>query len=58
MNQIIIGQERSFIYLTQNALFDTLSLADELYRSKLTDPKSVESDKLYFSENQAPVFLT
>ena len=35
-------------------MFDILSLADQLHRSKSTYPKGPERGKIYFSENQVP----
>ena len=52
MNWIIIGREREGYHPVKGALFDILSLADQLYRSKYTHPKGVEHGKIYFSENQ------
>lgn len=57
MNQIIIGRERSGKHSTKIAASDILSLADQLYQSKSTDPKGPEPGKLYFSKNPGPDLL-
>lgn len=54
MNRIVIGRERNGKHPQKDASFDILSLADQLYRSKSTDPKGPEQGKIYFSENQVP----
>lgn len=38
-------------YLTKNLLFDILSLADQLYRSKSTELEDSKQKKIYFSKN-------
>lgn len=42
---------------TKDALFDILSLANQLHRSKSTIPDGPEPGKIYFSENAAPDLL-
>ena len=54
MNRIVIGRERDGKHPQKDASFDILSLADQLHRSKSTDPKGPEQGKIYFSENQVP----
>lgn len=54
MNRIVIGRERDGKHPQKDAAFDILSLADQLHRSKSTDPKDPEQGKIYFSENQVP----
>ena len=54
INWIVIGQERDGKHSWKDAAFDILSLADQLHRSKSTDPKGPEQKKIYFSENQFP----
>lgn len=51
LNKIIIRQQKSGNHPIKNALFDILSLADQLYRSKSTIPDGPGTDKIYFSEN-------
>lgn len=41
----------------KDASFDILSLADQLYRSRLTNPNGSEPRKIYFSENLVPDLL-
>lgn len=53
MNKIITGHEqRSGRYSIKDALFDILSLASQLYRSKSTNLDGFKYEKIYFSENQ------
>lgn len=54
LNKVIVGRERSGYHLTKDPSFDILSLADQLHRSKSTDPSGPEQGKIYFSENQVP----
>lgn len=54
MNRIVIGREREGYHPQKDALFDILSLADQLHRSKSTHPKGPDRGKIYFSENQIP----
>lgn len=57
MNKVIAGRDRSGRHPTKNASFDILSLADQLYRSKLSYPDNPERGKIYFFENQVPDLL-
>lgn len=52
LNRIVAGRQRSSNHPIKNALFNILSLADQLYRSKSTIPDSPGTSKIYFSENQ------
>ena len=54
MNCVIIGKEREGFCSQKNTLFDILSLANQLHRSKSTYPEGPERGKIYFSENQVP----
>lgn len=54
LNWIVIGREKNSKYPWKNASFDILSLVDQLYHSKSTDPKGSKQEKIYFSENQVP----
>ncbi len=54
MNKVIIGKKRSGRHPTKDALFDILSLADQLYHFRSTTPDGFEPGKIYFSENPAP----
>lgn len=51
-NEIVAGRQRGGNYLIKDALFDILSLADQLYRAKSTIPDGSGPGKIYFSENQ------
>ena len=42
INRIVISQERDEKYSQKNAFLDILSLTDQLYYSKSTDPKGLE----------------
>ena len=57
MNRIVIGREREGYHPQKDALFDILSLANQLHRSKSTYPEGPEYGKIYFSENQVPNLL-
>lgn len=58
MNRIIAGRkQRIERHSTKDASFDILSLADQLYRSKLTNPDGSKRGKIYFSENQVSDLL-
>lgn len=57
MNQIIIGRKKEGYYPQKDALFDILSLANQLHRLKSTYPEGLEHGKIYFSENQIPNLL-
>ncbi|MCJ1346490.1 hypothetical protein MMC31_004707 [Peltigera leucophlebia] len=57
MNKIVIGRERKGNHTEKDSSFDILSLADQLYWSKSTDPDGPQRGKLYFSENPAPDLL-
>lgn len=48
----MIGRKRNSKHFQKNAVFDILSLADQLHYSKFTDPKNPEQKKIYFPENQ------
>lgn len=50
-------EQRSGKYPTKNILFDILSLADQLYWSKSTNPDGPKYRKIYFSKNQMPNLL-
>lgn len=52
MNCIIIGKKRDGYLPQKDALFDMLSLANQLYRSRSTYLEGLERSKIYFSENQ------
>ena len=52
LNKIVAGQQKGGNHPIKDALFDILSLADQLYRSKSTIPDSPGTGKMYFSENQ------
>ena len=54
MNRIIIRKERDGYRPQKDALFDILSLADQLHRSRFTYSEGLERGKIYFSENQVP----
>lgn len=54
MNHILIGREKKGYHPQKDVLFDILSLANQLYRSKSTYPEGFKYDKIYFSENQVP----
>ena len=41
----------------KDASFDILSLADQLYRSRSTNPDGPKPGKIYFSENPVPDLL-
>ncbi len=51
MNKIIVGQEQEGYHPKKDSFFDILSLADHLYRSRSTTPKSPQPGKVYFSFN-------
>lgn len=53
MNKVIINREQIGRYPTKDALFDILSLADQLYCSWSTTSNGLEPRKIYFSENPA-----
>lgn len=57
MNKIIISYEKKGYYLEKNSSFDILSLADQLYQSKSTNPDRPQKKRIYFSENQVPNLL-
>ena len=54
INQIVIGQERDAKHPQKNAVFDILSLTDQLYHFKSTGPKAPKQGKIYSLENQVP----
>lgn len=51
INRIIIERKHSDRHLTNNALFNIQSLADQLYQSQSTIPDRLELEKIYFSKN-------
>lgn len=57
MNEIIVGRERKGRHPEKDSSFDILSLADQLHRSKSTNPDGPQKGKIYFSENQVPDLL-
>lgn len=57
MNQIVISREREGYHPQKDTLFDILSLANQLHKSKSTYPEGPEHGKIYFSENQVPNLL-
>ncbi len=57
MNKIVIGREEKGNHPEKDSSFDILSLADQLYQSKSTDPDGPQRGKFYFSENLAPDLL-
>lgn len=58
MNRIIAGRkQRIERHSIKDASFDILSLADQLYQSKLTNPDGSKRGKIYFSENQVSDLL-
>lgn len=57
MNKVIAGRNQTGRHSTKDASFDILSLADQLYWSKSTNPHGPEHGKIYFSENQVPDLL-
>lgn len=54
MNKVIISRKQSGRHPTKDILFNILSQADQLYRSRSTTPNGPEQGKIYFSENPAP----
>ena len=58
MNQILVGKQRDGYHPQKNALFDILSLPNQLHRSKSTYPKGPELSKIYFSKNQVPDLIS
>lgn len=52
MNYIVISREKKGYHLQKDALFNILSLSNQLHRSKSTYPKTPKYGKFYFSENQ------
>lgn len=48
ITQIIISSKQNFIHLTKNALFNILSLANQLYQSKSNFLQDLKLEKLYF----------
>lgn len=52
MNYIIIEKKRDRFCFLKNALFDILSLANQLHKLKSTYLESLKRGKIYFSENQ------
>ena len=54
INWVVVRKQRNSYSLQKNALFDILSLANQLHRSKSTYLKSPECGKIYFSEGQVP----
>ncbi len=56
LNRIVVGRQRGGNHPIKDALFDILSLANQLYRSKSTIPDG-PSTGIYFSENQVPDLL-
>lgn len=54
MNKVIIGREHSGRDPTKDALFDILSLADQLYCSLSTTLDRPKPGKIYFSKNLTP----
>ena len=54
LNRVIIGRERKGCHPEKDASFDILSLADQLHRSKSTNPDGPDKGKIYFSENEVP----
>lgn len=54
MNRIIIRQGYNERYPTKNILFDTQSLTNQLYQSRLTILDRLELGKIYFSKNLVP----
>lgn len=52
MNRIILGKEKDGYLPQKNALFDILSLTDQLHRSRSTYLEGQERRKIDFSENQ------
>ncbi len=53
----MIGRERKGPHPQKNALFNILSLANQLHISKSTYPQGPKHGKIYFSENQVPNLL-
>ena len=58
INQIIVEKQRDGYHPQKEALFDILSLANQLHRSKSTYPKGPERGKIYFLENQVPNLIS
>lgn len=54
MNQIVIRREKDCYHSQKDVLFDILSMANPLHRSKYTYLDSSKYGKIYFSENQVP----
>ena len=50
LNRNIANQEKVDNYSIKNALFDILSLANRLYKSKSTNLNSFDMGKIYFFE--------
>lgn len=50
----MISQEKDGKLLQQDAIFDILSLIDQLHCSKSTNPKGLEEKKINFLEDQIP----
>lgn len=57
LNRIVVKWQKCGNYLIKSALFNILSLADQLYRSKSTIPDGLGIGKIYFSKNQVPDLL-
>lgn len=57
MNKVIVARDRKGRHPEKDASLDILSLADQLHRSKSTDPQGPEPGKIYFSENESPNFV-
>lgn len=55
MNKIVVGRRRDGHHPSKDASFDILSLSDQLYRARSTDPSGPDRGRIYyFSENVAP----
>lgn len=52
LNKIVVKWQKSGNYPIKNALFNILSLANQLYRSKSIILDGPGTEKTYFSENQ------
>lgn len=58
MNRVVIGREKSGYHPKKDALFDIISLADQLYQFRSTTPDGSHRGKIYFSENPMPDLVT
>lgn len=52
INQVVIGKQKDDYYFQKDTLFDILSLVNQLYKLRSTNPKNPKCGKIYFSENQ------